>query len=154
NRMLLTSSDRSKVSHEGDPSHSGNWMLYKAIRGLLLCDRAEIVAGIADYVMTQNHLFRAGSAMMEERREGSAPAKVAFWAAVTRFLEIRTPRECRGVVWASRLENEMRAIAPILKELADLEITELKFTRRPDRRAVRSFVGNFWPHRKRIIRLG
>src|SRR5688572_31148778 len=86
-------------------------LLYSGVRSLLRCDEAEVVEGIARYVMSQHASLRLGSALMERARGTPLPAAAALLGALTRFLEVR-PSEARGGggVWVARLSNERRAV--------------------------------------------
>ena len=109
-----------------------SWLLFRGIRGLLHCDEAEVVEGIARYVMSQHSSLRLGSALMERARETPLPAATALLGGLTRFLEVRAPGGAGGVVWIARLGNERRAIETLPPLLPEPDWTELKFRRRPD----------------------
>ncbi|PYS89138.1 MAG: hypothetical protein DMF64_18435 [Acidobacteria bacterium] len=108
------------------------WLLYRGIKNLLRCDEAEVVTGIARYVMSQHASLRRGAALMTRTRETPLPSVVALLGGVTRLLEVRADERRDGAVWVARLSNERRAIEPLLALLPELGWTELKFRRRPD----------------------
>jgi hypothetical protein len=114
---------------ESQPSVS---LLYHGIKNLLRCDEAEVVNGIARYVMSQHDSLRVGSDLMERRRGKGLPGFAAIAGATVRFLEVVTPRERNGVLWIARLSNERAAINNLMKFAPDLRWTELKLRRRPD----------------------
>jgi hypothetical protein len=119
-------------------------LLCRGVRSLLRCDGAEVVEGIARYVMSQHGSLRAGSALMERARGTPLPAAAAALGALTRFLEVR-PGEARGggAVWVARLGNERRAVEALPALLPELECGELKFRFVPEAAgllAARNFV--------------
>jgi len=113
------------------------WLLCRGVKSLLRCDEAEVVEGIARYVVSQHDSLRAGSEWVERKRETKAPAVVALLGGVTRFLEVRRGgRRGGGAVWVARLGNERRAVETLPRLLPELGWTELKFRRRPDAAAL------------------
>ncbi|HYX41900.1 MAG TPA: hypothetical protein VE821_09400, partial [Pyrinomonadaceae bacterium] len=108
------------------------WLLGRGIKSLLRCDEAEVVTGIARYVMSQHASLRRGAALMAWTRKTPLPSVVALLGGVTRFLEVRADRRRDGAVWIARLSNERRAIEPSLALLPELGWRELQFRRRPD----------------------
>jgi hypothetical protein len=119
-------------------------LLCRGVKSLLRCDGAEVVGGIARYVMSQHGSLRAGSALMERARGTPLPAAAALLGALTRFLEVR-PGEARGggAVWVARLANERRAVEALPALLPKLEWDELKFRFVPEAAgllAARDFV--------------
>ena len=119
----------------------GGWLLGRGIRGLLRCDGAEVVAGIARYVMSQHGSLRVGSALMECARWTSLPAVAALLGGLKRFLEVRSGERREGVVWVARLSNERRAIEALPQLLPETDWTEWKFRRSPDAAAIRALAG-------------
>lgn len=118
----------------------GGWLLGRGVRGLLRCDEAEVVEGIARYVMSQHKSLRVGSALMERARGTRLPAATALLGGLTRFLEVRPGRSREGAVWVARLSNERRAVEKLLPLLSDADWTEWKFRRRPDASALRALA--------------
>lgn len=108
------------------------WLLFRGVRGQLRCDEAEVVEGIARYVMSQHGSLRIGSALMERARGTPLPAAAALLGGLTRFLEVRASGGTQGAVWIARLGNERRAIETLPPLLPELRWAELKFRRRPD----------------------
>lgn len=129
-----------------------HFLLLRGIKSLIRCDQAEVVNGIARYVMSQHRSLRLGSALMERTRKTPAPAAIAFLGAVTRFLEVRPGEGRDGAVWVGRLGNERRAIQAVIEALPSrapkLAWTELKFHRRPDAAALSALARNLsgWVH--------
>ena len=78
-------------------------LLCVGVKSLLRCDEAEVVEGIARYVMSQHGVLRVGSALMERTRGTPLPPAAAVLGALTRFLEVRPGevprrrRDARGV---------------------------------------------------------
>jgi hypothetical protein len=117
------------------------WLLGRGIRGLLRCDEAEVVEGIARYVMSQHRSLRVGSALLERARGTWLPAATALLGGLTRFLEVCAGESREGVVWVARLSNERRAIEKLFPLLSEMVWTEWKFRRRPDAAALRALAG-------------
>src|SRR5512132_2863355 len=57
---------------------NGAWLLYQGIKNILRCDEAEVVSGIANYVMSQHRVLGKGAALMERKRNTRLPATAAF----------------------------------------------------------------------------
>ena len=119
----------------------GGWLLGRGVRGLLRCDEAEVVEGIARYVMSQHRSLRFGSALMESARGTPLPAATALLGGLTRFLEMRAGESREGVVWVARLSNERRAVEALPRLLPEVSWTEWKFRRPPDAAALRALKG-------------
>ncbi|HEX8636202.1 MAG TPA: hypothetical protein VF703_18925 [Pyrinomonadaceae bacterium] len=113
---------------ESDPA----WLLFRGIKSLLRCDEAEVVEGIARYVISQHSSLRIGAALMERARNTPLPAATALLGGLLRFLEVRAPERTEGAVWIARLSNERRALETFPPLLPEPGWTELKFRRRPD----------------------
>jgi hypothetical protein len=122
-------------------SVEGVWLLGRGIRGLLRCDEAEVVEGIARYVMSQHGSLRVGSALMGRARGTRLPSATALLGGLTRFLEVRAGESREGVVWVARLGNERRAVEALPQLLPETDWTEWKFRRRPDAAALRALAG-------------
>lgn len=119
----------------------GGWLLGRGVRGLLRCDEAEVVEGIARYVMSQHRSLRVGSALMERARGTPLPAATALLGGLTRFLEVRSGGSREGTVWVARLGNERRAVGALPLLLPEADWTEWKFRRRPEAAALRALAG-------------
>ncbi|HEX8146395.1 MAG TPA: hypothetical protein VF591_04250 [Pyrinomonadaceae bacterium] len=118
----------------------GGWLLGRGIRALLRCDQAEVVEGIARYVMSQHRSLRVGSALMERARATPLPAATALLGGLTRFLEVRSGVSREGAVWVARLSNERRAVEALPRLLPEVDWTEWKFRRRPAAAALRALA--------------
>lgn len=129
------------------------WLLGRAVRSQLRCDEAEVVQGIARYVISKYDSLRVGSAFIERNRQTAFPLVAAFLGAATRFLEVRAPHNSNGAVWVARLENERRALEDLPRLLPELNWTELKFGRPPDLAALFALPGKLFPLRRRIFKL-
>lgn len=145
----------SNVPNNDEMKTSGEdaWLLGRGIRSLLRCDEAEVVQGIARYVISKYDSLRVGSAFIEQNRRTAFPPVAAFLGATTRFLEIRAPEQWNGAVWVARLENERRALEKLPKLLPELNWVELKFGRPPDRASLSALPGKLFPLRRRIFKL-
>lgn len=121
----------------GDGAGGGrDWLLGRGVKNLLRCDGAEVVEGIARYVMSQHGSLRIGSALMERARGTPLPAAAALLGGLTRFLEVRAGERRDGAVWIARLSNERRAVESLPLLLPEVGWTEWKFRRRPEASAV------------------
>jgi hypothetical protein len=129
------------------------WLLYRGIKSILRCDEAEVVAGIARYVMTQHRSLRHGAAFVERTRHTPIPAVLALLGGLTRFLELRAPARRDGAIWVARLSNERRAIEPLLALSPELNWRELKFRRRPDVAALVALARSLSANWRRTFRL-
>lgn len=138
---------------KNDITENGAWLLARGIRSLLRCDEAEVVRGIARYVISKYPSLRIGSAFMERNRHRRIPPVAAFLGAVTRFLEVRLAASFDGVVWVARLDNERRVIEKLPALVPELNWTELPFGRPPERAALSALPRVLFPLRRRILRL-
>ncbi|MDQ5835824.1 MAG: hypothetical protein M3379_03490 [Acidobacteriota bacterium] len=132
------------------------WLLCRGVKSLLRCDEAEVVEGIARYLLSQHESLRAGAEWVERRRGTRAPGVVALLGGVTRFLEVRRGRRRADAVWVARLGNERRAVEGLPRMLPELGWTELKFRRRPDAAALFALArsaGRNWRRTVSLARL-
>ena len=125
--------------------------LYRGIKSILRCDEAEVVQGIAHYVISQHRSLRWGSILIKRTRNTPVPAVFASLGWLRSFLSVKPGPHQDGAVWIARLSNERRAIEPFLPFTQDLQWSELRFTLRPDAAALRSLVRHAEP--RRIFRL-
>lgn len=109
---------------------SGNWLLYSGVKDLLRCDSAEVVEGIARYVISQHRSIRFVSRFVERTKRTPIPALLTLLAWTRSFLSVRPDGPLSGVAWIARLSNERRAIEPLIASAPELEWTELKFESR------------------------
>lgn len=139
----------------GDTCANGSrdWLLYRGIKSLLRCDEAEVVEGIARYVISQHRSLRVGSAWVERKRGTSAPAVTALLGGLVRFLEIRAGDRRDGAVWIARLNNERQAIEALPLLLSELGWSELKFRWRPDAAALFALARSLCSNWRRIFKL-
>ena len=109
------------------PAPNTNALLYRGIKNLLRCDEAEVVEGIARYIVSQHRSLRVVSRFIERTRNTPIPALLTLMAWTRSFLVVCPEDASRGIAWIARLSNERRAIESLIKSAADLEWTELKF---------------------------
>lgn len=109
---------------------SANWLLYSGIRNLLRCDEAEVVEGIARYVISQHRSVRLVARFVHRTRQTPLPALLTLIAWARSFLVVRADGPLCGVAWIARLNNERRAIEPLIARAPNLKWTELKFQSR------------------------
>lgn len=131
----------------------GGWLLGRSVRGLLRCDEAEVVEGIARYVISQHRSLRVGSSLLERARGTRLPAATALLGGLTRFLEVRAGENPEGAVWVARLGNERRAVEALPRLFTKLEWSEWKFGRPPDATALRALAGLRFKSVRRAFRL-
>lgn len=110
----------------------GAWLLRRGIKSLLRCDEAEVVEGIARYVVSQHRILRVMSALMERTRGTSLPSAFALAGGLMRWLEVRPVARLDGAIWIARLSNERRAVETLPTLTPELVWTELKFRWRLD----------------------
>ncbi len=136
-----------------DVKANGAWLLYRGIKSLFRCDESETVQSLARYVISKYNSLRIGSEFVEKNRRNSIPLVAAFLGAVTRFLEGRTVRQRKGVIWIARLDNERRVIENLPELFPELQWTELKLRRSPDAATISLLLRRLFPLRKRIVKL-
>ncbi|HZB45676.1 MAG TPA: hypothetical protein VE360_10550 [Pyrinomonadaceae bacterium] len=131
------------------------WLLCRGIKSLLRCDEAEVVEGIARYVMSQHGSLRIGSALMERARGTPLPAAAALLGGLTRFLEVRAGERKDGAVWIARLGNERRAVESLPTSLPELGWVEWQFRRRPAAAALAALAATLRgaPSARRVFRI-
>lgn len=129
------------------------WLLLHGIKSLLRCDEAEVVGGIARYVVSQHESLRAGSEYVERKRKTPIPAIIALLGGLSSFLEVRRGRARADAVWIARLGNERRALEQLPTLLPELSWTELKFRRRPEAASLRALAGVPPRRLRRVLRL-
>jgi hypothetical protein len=138
---------------EGSANDERAWLLCRGIKSLLRCDEAEVVEGIARYVISQHRSLRVGSEWVERKRATSAPGVIALLGALNRFLEVRSSGCLEGGVWVARLSNERRAIETLPALLPELSWTELKFRRLPNAASLSALVRSLGSNWRGILRL-
>ena len=113
-----------------------NYLLYGGIKNLLRCDEAEVVRGIADYVISQHRSLRRVARFVELTKQTPLPALLTLLAWTRSFLAVCPAGALNGAAWIARLSNERRAIEPLIARSPELPLTELKFQSRVSIRAV------------------
>ena len=117
--------------------------LYAGIKNLLRCDEAEVVEGIARYVISQYRSVRVVSRFVELTKHTPIPALLMLLAWTRSFLAVCPEGPLVGTAWIARLSNERRAIEPLIALAPELRWTELKFQSRISmRRALRLTLRN------------
>ncbi|HEX8891441.1 MAG TPA: hypothetical protein VF779_19995 [Pyrinomonadaceae bacterium] len=116
---------------EASANETRAYLLYRGIKSLLRCDEAEVVQGIARYVMSQHGSLRRGARLMERTKGTPLPASMAMLGGLNRFLEVHEGERMDGAVWIARLSNERRAIEKLPQLLPELGWTRWTFRRRP-----------------------
>jgi len=119
------------VSRARVSSDEGVRLLLGGLKSLLRCDGAEVVEGIARFVMSQHGGLRASSSLMRRTEGTPLPAAAALLGGLNRFLEVRAGDEGADAVWVARLGNERRALEALPALLPELKWAEWKFRRRP-----------------------
>lgn len=104
--------------------------LYGGIKNLLRCDEAEVVQGIARYVISQYRIIRVVSRLVELTKHTPFPALLTLLAWTRSYLVVSAEGTLKGVAWIARLSNERRAIEPLIAQAPELPWTELKFQSR------------------------
>ena len=121
--------------------------LYGGIKNLLRCDEAEVVEGIARYVISQHGVVRVVSRLVQLTRHTPFPALLTLLAWTRSFLVVRPEGPLIGAAWIARLSNERRAVEPLIAMAAELRWTELKFQ---SHISIRSAVRLTWKNRRSI----
>ena len=104
--------------------------LYGGIKNLLRCDQAEVVEGIARYVISQYRSVRVVSRFVELTKHTPIPALLTLLAWTRSFLAVCPEGPLVGTAWIARLSNERRAIEPLIALAPELRWTELRFQSR------------------------
>jgi hypothetical protein len=139
--------------------HTSNnhiWLLCRGVKSLLRCDEAEVISGIARYVVSQHAGLRLLSALIERSRRTLFPALIALVGGVKSFLAVRSLRpgdSSDGVAWIARLGNERRAIEPLVRSFPELDWTELKFHWRPEPMSLSALAWKLGAASRRLLRM-
>lgn len=104
--------------------------LYGGIKNLLRCDEAEVVEGIARYVISQYRSVRVVSRLVQLTKHTPLPALLTLLAWARSYLAVCPASSLDGIAWIARLSNERRAIEPLIALSPDLRWTELRFQSR------------------------
>ncbi|MEK6336901.1 MAG: hypothetical protein AABM67_18405 [Acidobacteriota bacterium] len=108
-----------------------HFLLLRGIKSVLCCDDAEVVRGIARYVVSQHLGLRLVSALVEKTRDTPIPSVVALIGWLKSFLSVSKPDRSDGTAWIARLSNERLVIEKLVKLSPDLGWNELKFRSLP-----------------------
>lgn len=128
--------------------------LYAGIKNLLRCDEAEVVEGIARYVISQYRSVRVVSRLVELTKHTPFPALLTLLAWARSFLAVCPAETMGGVAWIARLSNERRAIEPLIALAPELRWTELKFHSRLSMRRVLKLTLRNLKHIPRVYKIG
>jgi hypothetical protein len=132
------------------------WLLCRGVKSLLRCDEAEVISGIARYVVSRHAGLRLLSASIERSRRTLFPALIALVGGMKSFLAVRSlqPGDASdGVVWIARLGNERRAIEPLVRSFPELDWAELKFHWRPEPASLFALGRNLGAALQRLLRM-
>ena len=150
---MLTFASAARDDFERSANAERAWLLYRGIKAILRCDEAEVVSGIARYVVSQHGSLRLLSSLIERTRETPLPATIALIGGLRSFLSVRPGEQSNGAVWIARLGNERRAIEPLTQLFPELSWTELKFQNHLDAATLSALTRSFRPTVRRILRL-
>jgi hypothetical protein len=130
-----------------------NCLLYSGIKNLLRCDEAEVVQGIARYVISQHRSVRVVSRFVQLTKHTPFPAALTLLAWTRSFLAV-CPEGLVGAAWIARLSNERRALEPLIALSPELEWTELKFQSRMSMSAALKLTLRNLKYIARVYRIG
>ena len=130
-----------------EPRTSSSAELYLGVKNMLRCDEAEVVHGIAGYVVSQHWALRVLSNLIERTRNTPVPGLIGLIGWSRSFLSVKPAERRKGAVWIARLSNERRAIEKMLSYADDLSPAELKSNFHPDVAGLRGLSKNFSPRR-------
>jgi len=131
-----------------------NCLLYSGIKNLLRCDEAEVVQGIANYVISQHRSVRVVSRLVELTRHTPFPALLTLLAWTRSFLAVCPEGPLVGAAWIARLSNERRALEPLIALSPELKWTELKFQSRVGMRAALRLTLRNLKYIPRVYKIG
>jgi len=135
-------------------------LLIGGVKSILRCDQAEVIAGIADYVVAESWRLSILSAIIERTRGTRFPSAVAVFGALRAYLQVRFmtgPKVSlinspRTAVWVARFGNERRALEVLPQLAPEIDWGEIPFGRSPDLSAVASWTDGLVSMR-RLMRL-
>jgi hypothetical protein len=131
-----------------------NCLLYSGIKNLLRCDEAEVVQGIARYVISQHRSVRVVSRFVQLTKHTPFPAALTLLAWTRSFLAVCAEGPLVGAAWIARLSNERRALEPLIALSPELEWTELKFQSRMSMSAALKLTLRNLTYIARVYRIG
>jgi len=141
------------VVTEKSASGAHDWLLFRGISNILRCDEAEVVHGIARYVVSQHRSLRILSALIERTRGTPFPGVIALIGWLRSFLSVDSGERSDGAVWIARLANERRALETLPHLFPKLGWTELKFRSWPNAAALSALARKLGARRIfRIVR--
>lgn len=132
------------------------WLLYGGVKSLLRCDNAEVVQGIARYVISQYRSLQVSTEYIESKKGTAIPDFIAFLSGVTRFLEVCFDGSNEKIIWIARYDNELHAIEKLRKLIPDLSWIKIDFRRPSTFKAISALIRRLlpnWRHLFRIARL-
>lgn len=130
-----------------------NCLLYGGIKNLLRCDEAEVVEGIARYVISQHRSLRVVSRFVQRTKRTPLPALLTLLAWTRSYLVVR-PEGSVGAAWIARLSNERRAIEPLIASTPGWGWAELKFQSRISMRAALKLTVQNFRSIPRVYKIG
>jgi hypothetical protein len=108
------------------------WLLLRGIKSILRCDEAEVIAGIAGYVVGQSRGLSVLSATIERSKGTPFPPAVAVFGAVRSYFQVRSVDCFDGALWIAKFDNERNALAVLPALVPEIAWTEIEFGRGPD----------------------
>lgn len=145
--------DRKQEASQSNANNDRDWLLYRGVKNILRCDEAEVVRGIARYVISQHGSLRLLSALIERARQTPLPGVVALIGGIKSFIEPHPGGCSDGTAWVARFGNERRAIEPLLALFPELDWSELKFRWPPDAGSLALLARSLGSTARRILRL-
>jgi hypothetical protein len=130
-----------------------DWLLGQGIKSILRCDEAEVVSGIAHYIISQRRSLRLVSALTRSTWPISFPGIFALIGGAKSFLELHKGTRSVGAAWIARFDNERNAIKALMPFSPDLDWTELKFQGPPEASTLSLLARNCRPGLRRICKL-
>jgi hypothetical protein len=138
-------------------TNGDRFLLLRGIKSILRCDEAEVVSGIARYVVSQRFSLRILSALIERAPNTPIPSVIALVGWLRSFLEVIPPQRPDGLIWIARLGQERRAIEKLADQIPSLPEefgwSELKFRSYPSFTSLVALTRSFpWRRLLRIAR--
>jgi hypothetical protein len=124
----------------------------RGIKSILRCDEAEVIAGIAGYVVGQSRGLSILSASIERSNGTPFPPAVAVFGAVRSYFQVRSVDCSDGALWIARFDNERKALERLPALVSEITWTEIEFGRGPDISALR-FSADAVKSLRRLTRL-
>lgn len=121
---------------------SRHFLLLGGIKSLLKCDEAEVVRGIANYVLSQHSFVGRMARFVERRRQTIIPSFFAVLGWLRAYLAVNPLERVDGVICVARLRNERRAIEQLTALAPEMDWTELKLQSTPRLANIGALVRN------------